>query len=318
MAYNRKDVLAAIRQKYPDFNSASDGDLVDALSAEFKSPASDVLQAFSDELGLKPAPNATASFLGGLKETPRALAQFAAAGLPGMSSTFSPALTQQTVQDIVKAQGGDQDAANRLGGQQNAAAVGTSLLPIGPLVAGGSKAATTVLPSLATGILPSTVEMAGQAGAGALIRGASGAAAGALQAGAVGQPVLPAATAGATLGVGLPPIASFVASEFRPLVKPLGRLFAGKPKVVQQVAQEAIAGEGPYHPAVQRLTAAIESAKPVREAQERLMNIERGKRFGAFQAKGAETFGQAGARQQLSKLSGPLGQVDFESLKNKI
>ena len=68
---------------------------------------------------------------------------------------------------------------------------------------------------------------------------------------------------------------------------------------------------------INRLTKAIDSAKPVREATEQLYSAERARRAAQIEAIGGKVKGEAGFFAQLSKLKGELPKKQFEPIRNQ-
>lgn len=126
------------------------------------------------------------------------------------------------------------------------------------------------------------------------------------------------AAAGGVLGPAIPVAGKFLIKEFTPLVTTIGRLLPGRAGAAARVAQEALAGENPQHPAVARLTAALKEAAPVSKEQAEVLSRERAKRFEKFSQRGTEVAGEAGAHEQMRSLAGEVRRVDFESLRGKI
>ena len=69
---------------------------------------------------------------------------------------------------------------------------------------------------------------------------------------------------------------------------------------------------------VQKITAAIKEAKPIRKVQEQIYSKERGERLGQAMAVGEKLPGEKGFFAQLGKLKGELTKVEFESIRSKI
>ena len=69
---------------------------------------------------------------------------------------------------------------------------------------------------------------------------------------------------------------------------------------------------------VEKITRAVQAARPVRAKQEALYTAERTRRAGKITAIGKKLPGEAGYRAQLGALKGELGRVQFEGVRNKV
>lgn len=335
MPSTREQVLSAVRAKYPDVAEASDAELLDALRAEAGGgniSNNEVIRLTKQELQLPDQPT-DASFGGAVRNIPRGIAEMGIAAAKGPVGPLQYAANAMV--DVFKASIGDQEAADRAGGRDAAMAMGSMLIPGGP-VAGGARALATRA-------------AVGGATAGSL----------AASSGASPKSVAEQAATGAALSAFMPPAARFVAKEFKPLVQPIeryvrslgvrgykasgnivtapggeravfdtveeARAFARKATndlrhAAQKVSQEAIAGEGAIHPSIARLTQALEEAKPLRVSQDVAVSAERARRFQRFEEVGTKVSGESGAHAQLSQLAGelPKRHVDFEALRQSI
>lgn len=68
----------------------------------------------------------------------------------------------------------------------------------------------------------------------------------------------------------------------------------------------------------QKIMSALQEAKPLRRQQEGIYRAERSKRLASAMRVGKEVPGEAGLYAQLNELSGPMGKVEFESIRSKI
>lgn len=262
--------------------------------------------AFPEVAGASPAterPEATGGFLESLPQVPEQLLRLV---LSGTSPEFGARNVGSHVEDIVRAQSGDQEAANR------ARAYETALVAAGSIVPGGPEVALTAGPmALARSLLA-------RSALGAL----GGAVPAAAEAAAKGEDIGPAALSGAAFGGVLGPAAGVVSPLLK--LKAAQRLAkAGKDVPAKLAAQAAAEAEAaakaatgtPELDPVKRVINALKEVPDLRTEQEKLFRLERGKRIAQAEKLAQEGYGEAGARAAMGALKGELPKVSFGSLR---
>jgi len=336
MAQDKREVLKALRAAHPEFAKTPEADLMSALGAELGAPdEQSLIDALGDELGVKPPPPPSLGdqVLSFAKSIPTELVKdlTAVGRLPG--DVIQGSIKDQALRDLppvdyatLRAQGhSHEDASAAVQGY-----IDELRRRSGELGQAGAQGQDTAIRTAATALSTAAGMGVGGLAAKAVVTplvdaALTGAAAGGTYSGtkAAGEgaslPEIAAQTGigaltGGLLGPAVPVVGKFLGRE----LAPLGRIFRGKPRLAAQVAREAIAGETPEHPAVQRLMTALEEAGPLREQQAKIISKERGVKFGRFRGVGEEVSGELGAKLQMSELRGSSPKVDFESLRGKI
>lgn len=333
MAHDKREVLKALRTQRPEFAKTPDADLMVAFGEELgETDESALLEALGEELGVpaQKAPSLGKRVLDFAMSVPAEIGKdvkgivnlpgdvittagasaalddlepvdYAALRSKGASHEDAAAAVQTYIDELRRRSGELGGAATQ--GRESATRTAATALSTAAGAGAGGLLGKAAIPAIAQ--LVGTGAVAGATHGGVTAAG---------QGGNVGEAALMGGLAGGTLAPAVPAVARFIGRE----LAPLGRLFRGNPKAATIVASEAIAGQAPAHPAVQRLMTALEEAAPLREAQTKLASQERGVRFGRFRGVGQETSGELGAKLQVAELRGQLPKVDFESLRGKI
>jgi hypothetical protein len=262
--------------------------------------------AFPEAKDVAPAGGGAATTGGFFESLPGVPEQLARLLISGANPTFGYQNIGEHVADIARAESGDQEAANRARAYETALIAASSLIPGGPEV------------ELAAGPIALARTLAARSALGAV----GGAVPAAAEAAAKGEPILPAAESGALLGGVLGPAAGIAgpllklraAQRLAKTGRDVPAKLAAEAAAEVEAATKAASGTPELDP-VKRVVQALKEVPDLRTEQEKLFRTERGKRIAEFGKRGAEGFGEAGARTAMGALKGELPKVSFGSLR---